>query len=109
MEDKDIFEKEPEWEQDSELRLIRKTIRRRNRKTICASVLLAAVLLVVTVFGILPWAESLFWNPDKPTTETERTWKSPCKPIRSCLPPAIKSTGLTTSALALPSTSCRSG
>ena len=65
MEDKDIFEKEPEWEQDSELRLIRKTIRRRNRKTICASVLLAAVLLVVTVFGILPWAESLFWNPDE--------------------------------------------
>ena len=67
MEDNRIFEKEPQWEQDSELRRIRKTIRRRNRKNICVSVLLAAVLLVVTVFGILPWAESLYWNPDEVT------------------------------------------
>ena len=47
MEDNRIFEKEPQWEQDSELRRIRKTIRRRNRKNICISVLLAAVLLVM--------------------------------------------------------------
>jgi hypothetical protein len=67
MEDNRIFEKEPQWEQDSELRRIRKTIRRRNRKNIFVSVLLAAVLLVVTVFGILPWAESLYWNPDEIT------------------------------------------
>ena len=67
MEDNRIVEKEPQWEQDSELRRIRKTIRRRNRKIICISVLLAAVLLVVTVFGILPWAESLYWNPDEVT------------------------------------------
>ena len=67
MEDNRIFEKEPQWEQDSELRRIRKTIRRRNRKNICVSVFLAAVLLVVTVFGILPWAESLYWNPDEVT------------------------------------------
>lgn len=67
MEDKFIFDKDPKWEKDSELCQIRKTIRRRNRKIICISVLLAAVLLVVTVFGIIPWAESLYWNPDEVT------------------------------------------
>ena len=44
MEDNRIFEKEPQWEQDGELRRIRKTIRRRNRKNICVSVLLAVCL-----------------------------------------------------------------
>lgn len=67
MEDKDIFEKEPQWEKDSELRQIRKNIRRRNRKTVSFSVVLAAFLLAVTVCGILPWAESLYWNPDETT------------------------------------------
>ncbi len=67
MEDKFIFDKDPKWEKDSELCQIRKTIRRRNRKTVCTSVLLAAVLLVVTIFGIIPWAESFYWNPDETT------------------------------------------
>lgn len=69
MEDNNIFEKEPQWERDSapisEIRKIQKTIRRRNRKIISTSIVLAAVLLVVTVFGIIPWAESLYWNPEE--------------------------------------------
>ena len=71
MEDKDLFEKEPQWEQGSapvsEIRKIQKTIRRRSWKNITISVVLAAVLLVVSVFGIIPWAESLYWNPDEMT------------------------------------------
>lgn len=65
MEDKDIFEKEPQWEQSGEIRKIQKTIRRRSWKNITISVVLAAVLLVVSVFGIIPWAESLYWNPEE--------------------------------------------
>lgn len=67
MVDKDIFEKDPGWEQDKELLQIRKTIRRRNWKIISISAALAAVLLTVSVFGIVPWAESLYWNPDEMT------------------------------------------
>lgn len=67
MEDKDMFEKEPQWEQSGEIRKIQKTIRRRNWKIISVSVILAAVLLVVSVFGIIPWAESLYWDPDEMT------------------------------------------
>lgn len=69
MEDNNIFKKEPQWEPDGEIRVIQKTIRRRNRKIICISVLLAAVLLVVAVWGIIPWAESLYWSPDETTYE----------------------------------------
>lgn len=72
MEDNDIFEKEPRWEPDGEIRAIQKTIRRRNWKIISTSVVLAAVLLAVSVFGIIPWAESLYWNPDE-TTYKDRT------------------------------------
>ena len=65
MEDKDIFEKEPQWEPDSELLKIQKTIRRRNRKTVFVSVVLAAVLLASSVWGIIPMVEELYWNPDE--------------------------------------------
>ena len=71
MEDNNIFEQEPQWKPGSapvsEIRKIQKTIRSRNRKIISISVVLAAVLLVVSVFGIIPWAESLYWNPDETT------------------------------------------
>lgn len=71
MEDDNIFEKDPQWESDSapvsEIRKIQKTIRRRNWRIVSISVVLAAVLLAVTVFGIIPWAESLYWNPDETT------------------------------------------
>ena len=58
MEDNRIFEKEPQWEQDSELRRIRKTIRRRNRKNICISVLLAAVLLLPLIWEL----DGIWWS-----------------------------------------------
>lgn len=69
MEDNNIFGKESQWEQDGEIKKIQKTIRRRNWKIISTSVVLAAVLLAVSVFGIIPWAESLYWNPDEMTYE----------------------------------------
>lgn len=69
MEDNNIFEKEPQWGEDgapiSEIRKIQRTIRRRSWKNISISVILAAILLTVSVFGIIPWAESLYWNPDE--------------------------------------------
>lgn len=69
MEDNDIFEKGPKWEPDDtqihEIRKIQKSIRRRNWRIISISVILAAVLLVVSVCGIIPWVESLYWNPDE--------------------------------------------
>ncbi len=71
MEDKNIFEKEPQWEPDSapvsEIRKIQKTIRRRNWKIISVSVILAVVLLLGSVFGIVPMVERLYWNPDEIT------------------------------------------
>lgn len=67
MEDKNFFEKEPQWEQSGEIRRIQKTIRRRNWKIVSISVILAAVLLTVSVFGVIPWAESLYWNPAEMT------------------------------------------
>lgn len=67
MEDNNVFEKESQWEQDGEIKKIQKTIRRRNWKIISTSVVLAAVLLAVSAFGIIPWAESLYWNPDETT------------------------------------------
>lgn len=67
MEDKNFFEKEPQWEQSGEIRRIQKTIRRRNWKIVSISVVLAAVLLAVSVFGIIPWAESLYWDPAETT------------------------------------------
>ena len=69
MEDNDIFEKDPEWEQDTapigEIRKIQKTIRRRNRKLIAISVVLAAVVLAASIYGIIPVIEKLYWNPEE--------------------------------------------
>lgn len=64
MEDKEIFEKKPEWEQDSELRSIRRTIRRRSRKLVAVSVVLAVALLG-GILASIPMVEKLCWNPDE--------------------------------------------
>lgn len=64
MEDKEFFEKKPEWEQDSELRSIRRTIRRRSRKLVAISVVLAVALLG-GILGCIPMVEKLYWNPDE--------------------------------------------
>lgn len=67
MEDKDIFE--TQWEQtlppENEMKQIRRTIRKRNWKIITISVVLAAAILLVSVFGIIPAVEQLYWNADE--------------------------------------------
>ena len=50
-----------------EIKQIRGSLRRRSAFTIAISVTLAALLLTVTVFGIIPFVESLYWNPDDTT------------------------------------------
>lgn len=50
-------------EAQKELKQIRKTLRKRNIAIISVSLILAAALLAATVFGIIPFAESLYWNP----------------------------------------------
>lgn len=67
MENKDIFDNE--WEQElppeNELKQIRKSIRKRNRKTIIISAVLAVAVLLGCVYGIVPAVERLYWNADE--------------------------------------------
>ena len=53
----------PLSEEDAELLKIRKDLKKRNWKTVLTSLLLAAVILLVSVCGIVPAAESLYWGP----------------------------------------------
>ena len=53
----------PLLEEDAELLKIRKDLKRRNWKTVLTSLLLAAVILLVSVYGIVPAVESLYWGP----------------------------------------------
>ena len=50
-------------ENDAELLKIRKDLNRRNWKTILTSLLLAVVILLVSVYGIIPAVEKLYWGP----------------------------------------------
>ena len=50
-------------EDDAELLKIRKDLKKRNWKTILTSLLLAVVILLVSVYGIVPTVESLYWGP----------------------------------------------
>lgn len=71
MEDKDTFEKDMDWEVPAppeELDRVRKSIRKRNWKLIITSIVLAAVLLTGTVYGIIPAVERLYWDPYDCTT-----------------------------------------
>jgi len=65
MESKDMFDNE--WEQDTapenEIKQIRKSIRKRNWKIVFMSVLLAAAVLLGSVYVVIPAAESRYWNP----------------------------------------------
>ena len=84
MEDKKMLENDPEWEQDGasadEMRKIRKTLRRRSWKTVAISVTLAAVVLLGSIYGIIPQVEKLCWNPDEAAykygTDLEVTMKA---------------------------------
>lgn len=57
----------PQEEPDKEIKKIRGSLRKRSISTIAISVALAAVLLAGTVFGVIPFVESLYWNPDDTT------------------------------------------
>jgi hypothetical protein len=65
MEDKDIFE--TQWEQElppeNEMKQIRRTIRKRNWKIICISVILAAALVWSCVNIFIPAVEKAYWDP----------------------------------------------
>lgn len=50
-------------EDDAELLKIKKDLKKRNWNTILTSLLLAAVILFVSVYGIVPAVESLYWGP----------------------------------------------
>lgn len=50
-------------EEDAELLKIRKDLKKRNWKTVLTSLLLAAIMLFVSVYGIVPAVESLYWGP----------------------------------------------
>ncbi len=69
MEDKDIFE--TQWEQElppeNEMKQIQRTIRKRNGRIIAISVVLAAVILLGSVYGIVPLIESFYWHPGTET------------------------------------------
>ena len=69
MEDKDIFE--TQWEQElppeNEMKQIRRTIRKRNGRIIAISVVLAAVILLGSVYGIVPLIERFYWHPGTET------------------------------------------
>ena len=69
MEDKDMFE--TKWKQtespEAEMKQIQKSIRKRNRKIITISVVLASVLLLSCVYGVIPLIESFYWDPDTKT------------------------------------------
>lgn len=69
MEDKDIFDKdwESELPPENEMKLIRKSIRKRNGKIVAISVMLAVVVLGVFVYGVIPLAEQFYWNPYETT------------------------------------------
>ena len=57
----------PQEEPANEIKKIRGSLRKRSISTIAISVALAALLLAVTVFGVIPFVESLYWNPEDTT------------------------------------------
>lgn len=48
---------------DEELKKIRKNLKKQNWKTVLTSLILAAALLLGTVYGVIPAVESLYWAP----------------------------------------------
>lgn len=74
MDDKDFIERDPEWETSeaqTEIKKIRKSIRKRNTLIILTSLVLVAALLAGTVYGIIPAIESAYWNPTDSSFETQ--------------------------------------
>jgi len=50
-------------QEDAELKSIRKSLQRQNLKNVLTSLILAAALLLVSVYGIIPAVEKLYWGP----------------------------------------------
>lgn len=79
MEHNDIFDEnlDREWESptvpDTAIKMVRKSLHRHNTRIIMTSLVLAAALLLGTVFVGIPAAEKFFWNPDRNTNNIEYT------------------------------------
>lgn len=58
---------------DAELKKIRKSLRRRNRRTVLISLILAAAILIGTVNYGIPALESLYWDPNTTSYGTHAT------------------------------------
>ena len=50
-------------EEDAELNKIRKDLKKRSQKTILTSLLLAAAMVCLCIWGIVPAVENLYWAP----------------------------------------------
>lgn len=48
---------------DAELKNIRKSLRKRNWKIVLTSLLLATAILLVSIYGVIPAIENLYWGP----------------------------------------------
>ena len=48
---------------ENDIKQIEKTLKKRSRKTILTAVVLVIILLLSTVYGIVPLAESFYWSP----------------------------------------------
>ena len=54
-----------------EMKQVRKSLRRRNALTVLTSLLLAAALLLGTVYIGIPAAESFYWRSEEHTSELQ--------------------------------------
>lgn len=72
MENKEIFDNE--WEQnpapENEMQMIQRVIRRRNWKLITISVAMAAAILLICMYIIVPLIERFYWHPETSTAAT---------------------------------------
>lgn len=79
MEDNNFFDEklDREWDiptvPDGDIRMVRKSLRRRSTLTVLTSLVLAAAVLVGTVYLGIPAAEKLYWDPDVNTLNIEYT------------------------------------
>lgn len=68
MENKDIFETDPQWEQSpapaEDLAKVKKLLKKRDNKTILKTLALLAVLVLFIAFVLIPLTETFYWNPD---------------------------------------------
>lgn len=66
-----------EWEDPNteleEIQTVQKSLNRRNRRIVLISVVTAAALFALCVFGVIPVLEKLLWNPERNTHNIEFT------------------------------------